>query len=99
MRDPSLALRDFMRLNGHFPFEPLLRLLPKSPKTGYGCQSGVILDISNLIRTLEICVGLSYSFLEALGQEECHVTLRMLILTSRLLKEPFNRTIDVFPYL
>ena len=28
-------------------------------------------------------------------QEECHVTLRMLILTSKLLKEPFNRTIDV----
>ena len=37
-------------------------------------------------------------FLEALGQEECHVTLRMLILTSKLLKEPFNGTIDVFPY-
>ena len=36
--------------------------------------------------------------LEALGQEECHVTLRMLILTSQLFKEPFNRTIDVFPY-
>ena len=30
-------------------------------------------------------------------QEECHVTLRMLILTSKLLKEPFSRTIDVFP--
>ena len=36
--------------------------------------------------------------LEPLGQEECHVTLRMLILTSKLLKEPSNRTIDVFPY-
>ena len=36
--------------------------------------------------------------LEPLGQEECHVTLRMLILTSKLLKEPFNRTCDVFPY-
>ena len=35
---------------------------------------------------------------EALGQEECHVTLRMLISTSKLLKEPLNRTIDVFPY-
>ena len=27
---------------------------------------------------------------------KCHVTLRMLI--STLLKEPFNWTIDVFPY-
>ena len=33
-----------------------------------------------------------------IGQEECHVTLRMLISTSKLLKEPLNRTIDVFPY-
>ena len=35
---------------------------------------------------------------EALGPEECLVTLRMLISTSKLLKEPLNRTIDVFPY-
>ena len=27
---------------------------------------------------------------EALGQEECHVTLRMLISTSKLLKEPLK---------
>ena len=26
------------------------------------------------------------------------ITLRMLILTAQLMKEPFNRTIDVFPY-
>ena len=26
------------------------------------------------------------------------MTLRMLISTSKLLKEPSNRTIDVFPY-
>ena len=26
------------------------------------------------------------------------MTLRMLISTSKLLKEPLNRTIDVFPY-
>ena len=26
------------------------------------------------------------------------MTLRMLILTSKLLKESFNRTVDVFPY-
>ena len=26
------------------------------------------------------------------------MTLRMLILTSKLLKEPLNWTIDVFPY-
>ena len=26
------------------------------------------------------------------------MTLRMLILTSKLLKEPSNKTIDVFPY-
>ena len=45
--------------------------------------------------TLEICVW----FVEGLWhQEECHVTLRMLILTSKLLKEPFSRTINVFPY-
>ena len=37
---------------------------------------------------------LRWFVLEALGQEECHhVTLRMLIWTSKLLKEPFNRTI------
>ena len=41
---------------------------------------------------------LGWFVLEALGQEECHVTLRMLILTSKLLKEPLNWTIDVFPY-
>ena len=33
-----------------------------------------------------------------LGREECHVTLRMLILTAKLLKEPSNTTIHVFPY-
>ena len=42
---------------------------------------------------------LRWFFLEALGQEECHVTLRMLILTSKFLKEPFNRTSDLFPLL
>ena len=31
------------------------------------------------------------------GQEKCHVKLKMLILTSKLLKEPSNRAIDVFP--
>ena len=41
---------------------------------------------------------LRWFVLEALGQEECHMTSRMLILTSKLLKEPFNRLIDVFPY-
>ena len=41
---------------------------------------------------------LRWFVLEALGQEECNVTLRMLILTSKMLKEPFNRTRDVFPY-
>ena len=41
---------------------------------------------------------LRWFVLEALGQEESHVTLRMLILTSMLLKEPLNRTIYVFPY-
>ena len=35
---------------------------------------------------------------EALGQEECHVRLRMLISKSKFLREPFNRTIDVFFY-
>ena len=34
--------------------------------------------------------------LEALEQEECYATLRMVILTSKLLKEPFNWTIDCF---
>ena len=34
----------------------------------------------------------------SVGQDECHVILTMLILTSQLLMEPFNRTIDVFPY-
>ena len=48
-----------------------------------------------LIRTLGICV---WFVLEALGQEECHVILRMLILTSKSVKEPSNRSIDVFPY-
>ena len=33
-----------------------------------------------------------------IGQEGWHVTLRMLILIFKLLKERFNRTIDVFPY-
>ena len=42
-----------------------------------------------------ICIILSWG---ALGQEECHVTLRMLILTSKLLKESFNWTVNVFPY-
>ena len=41
---------------------------------------------------------LRWFVLEALGQEEFHVTLRILILTSKLLNEPFNRTTDVFPY-
>ena len=39
--------------------------------------------------------ALRWFVLEDLGQEECHVTLKMLRLTSTLLKEPFNRTIDV----
>ena len=38
---------------------------------------------------------LRWFVLEALGQEVCHVTLRMLILTSKLLKELFNQTTDV----
>ena len=41
---------------------------------------------------------LHWFVLEALRYEECHVTLRMLILMSKLLKEPFNWTIDVFSY-
>ena len=43
-------------------------------------------------------LDLRWFVFEALGQEECHVTLRMLISTSKLLKEPLNLTIDVFPY-
>ena len=44
-----------------------------------------------LLRSALVC-------LKGSRTRECHVTLRMLILTSKLLKEPFNRTIDVFPY-
>ncbi|CAH3171511.1 unnamed protein product, partial [Porites lobata] len=39
-----------------------------------------------LLRSALVCLRL------ALGPEECHVTLRMLISTSKLLKEPLNRT-------
>ena len=49
------------------------------------------------IRTRTSFALLRFVF-EAIGQEECHVTLRMLISTSKLLKEPLNRIIDVFPY-
>ena len=44
-----------------------------------------------LLRSALICLRSSRT-------RRVHVTLRKLILTSRLLKEPFNRTIDVFPY-
>ena len=46
----------------------------------------------NLIRTLEICVGLSW------GTRKVPPKLKMLILTSKLLKEPSNRAIAVFPF-
>ena len=61
-------------------------------KRGAVCQNHLMDQNQNIIDTLEIWVGLTV--LEAPGQE-CHVTLRMLILTSKLLEEPFNRTIDV----
>ena len=46
-----------------------------------------------LLRSAFICLRSSRT-----RRVHAYVTLRKLILTLKLLKEPFNRTIDVFPY-
>ena len=48
VRDPSRALRDFMRLSGHFPLESPLRSLSSKVTKNRLRLGGTILDISSL---------------------------------------------------